>query len=142
MYKEFKNFMDVEGQKANIYIKDFEIHTTPLEVITTNTNTVIVELDDIHEKRYKLTACPYQGIRITTIDCVSSEDYYNEYCFRDGIYHRHILTVDESPWIDELKKNLTDKRATFLDHAKHFVLPLQEIDVEIVCSRLVIEEVK
>jgi len=118
---------------------DFEIHTTPLEKISIDTNSIEIMLDDIYEQRYKISARPYQAVKIVTIDCVSSADYYNEFCFRDGRYHRHILQIENSDLINELKENGTS--LPFLNDAKHFVLPMQEIIIEIVAAELKVERV-
>ena len=71
--------------KTRVIIQDFEIHTTPLEEII-NANSIEIFLDDIAEERYKILFKPYQAIKIVAIDWVSSLDYYNDYCFRDGRY--------------------------------------------------------
>ena len=118
--------------RTKIHMYDFEIHTTPLEKINVETSKIEIFLDDINEDRYLITICPFQAIKIVTIDCFSILTYYNEYCFRDGIYHTHILEIEDSEWIDELRRCLTDEHATFLNEAKHFVLPLQDNAVEFV----------
>ena len=91
-------------------------------------------MDDVNGDRYKITICPYQAFRVTTIDCFSITTYYNEYCFRDGIYHTHILEIEDSEWIKKLKETLTDEPATFLNDVKHYVLPLQENVIEFVTN--------
>lgn len=123
-------------------MKEFEIHTTPLEKISIDGNTIDITLDDINEKRYHIVARPYQAIKIVTIDCVSSKDYYNEFCYRDGRYHRHILQIQDSPMIDELKRNLTDEHATFLNDARHYVLPLQDNIIEFIAKEIIVREEK
>jgi hypothetical protein len=127
--------------KNKVINKNLEIHTTPLEKLILDTYKIDIELDDINEKRYKIKVNPYQAIKIVTIDCVSSKDYFNEYCFREGRYHRHILEIEDSKWIEELKQSLTDKTATFLNDVKHFVLPLQDIVIEFVAKEFFISEV-
>lgn len=126
--------------KTIVTNKEFEINVTPLEKITADAYSIDVELDDIHEERYSVSIEPFQAMKIVTIDCVSSKEYYNEYCFRDGLYHRHILEVEESNWIAQLKKDLVDESATFLDNVKHFVLPLQDIVVEFVAQDIQIKK--
>lgn len=114
--------------------KEFEIHTTPLEKLIIDAYTIEIELDDVSESRYIIKAKPYQAMKIVTIDCVSSKDYFNEYCFREGRYHRHILEIQDSKWIEKLKNSLTDKTATFLDEVKHYAIPLQDIVIEFVAN--------
>lgn len=124
--------------KNNIFLPDFEIHTTPLEKISMNSNSIDITLDDINERRFKISVKPYQAFRVTCIDCLSSQDYYNEYCYRDGRYHRHILQIEDSSIIRELKLGLVDKTASFLNDARHYVLPLQDILVDIVATNFIL----
>lgn len=124
--------------KNSIFLPEFEIHTTPLEKIFMNTYSIDITLDDINERRFKITAKPYQAFRSTCIDCLSSEDYYNEYSYRDGRYHRHVLLIEDSPIIAELRSGLVDTTASFLDDARHYVLPLQEILIDIITTNFTI----
>ena len=105
---------------------EFEIHTTPLEEIFINNASITITLDDINEERYRLFVQPYQAINIVDIDCVSSRDYYNEFCYRDGKYHRHILQIENSDKINALTPKMHTKEL------KHFVLPLQDILIEFI----------
>jgi len=125
---------------TRVIMADFEIHTTPLEKISIDANSLEILLDDVYENRYKIFVSPYQSVKIITIDCVSSADYFNEYCFRDGRYHRHILQIENSGLIEELKKS--GAPASFINNAKHFVLPLQEILIEVIAFELNVEGVK
>ena len=124
---------------AKVIIQDFEIHTTPLEKISIDTNSIEILLDDITETRYRISVKPYQAIRIVTIDCVSSVDYHNEYCFRDGRYHRHILQMENSDFLSALRGKAY--RSDFLEKANHFVLPLQEILIELIAYDIKVEKV-
>jgi len=121
--------------------KELEINTTPLENIILNPYLIDIEIDDIEEERYKIVIKPYIAFKVVTIDCVSSIDYYNEYCFRDGRFHRHILEIESSPWVYELRKVLTDKNSKILDEVKHYVLPLQDIIIEIIANDIVIRKI-
>lgn len=131
----------MEILKNRVVNKDFEINTTPLEKLVLDVYTIDIELDDVNEKRFNIKVKPYQAMKIVTIDCVSSKDYFNEYCFRDGRYHRHILEIEDSEWIKQLKQGLTDKSATFLDDTKHFALPLQDIVIEFIAKDITISEI-
>jgi hypothetical protein len=124
--------------KTKVIMQDFEVNTTPLEKISIDTNSIEILLDDIAENRYKISAKPYQAIRIMTIDCVSSVDYHNDYCFRDGRYHRHILLMENSDFLNVLKEKASEPN--FLEKAKHFVLPLQENIIEIIAYDVKVEK--
>lgn len=121
-----------------VYLPEFEIHTTPMEEIYMDSCTIDILVDDVKEKRFKIRAKPYQLCRMTTIDCISAEDYYNEYCYRDGRYHRHILQIIDSQLIRSLKLQLVDKNAIFLDTSTHYVLLLQDILIDIVATNLIV----
>ena len=127
--------------ETRIVMKDFEIHSTPLEEITIDASKIIIHLDDIMEERYRISACPYQAFKITTCDCFSVTTYHNDFCFRNGIYHTHILEITNSIWIKELKNNLADECSTFLNEAKHYVFPLQENTIEFVAASFEISRV-
>ena len=126
--------------KTNVIMQDFEIHTTPLEQISIDSNSIEILLDDVAENRYKISAKPYQAIKIVTIDCVSSVDYHSDYCFRDGRYHRHILLVENSDFLSTLSEKASEN--SFLKKAKHFVLPLQDNIIELIAYDLIVEKVE
>lgn len=123
---------------VKVIMKDFEIHTTPLEKIIIDTYSIEIYLDDISGNRYKISVNPYQAIKIKTIDCVSSADYYNEFCFREGRYHRHILLVEGSYFM----KELSDKNANldFLKNSKHYVFPLQDNIIDLIAFDFKLEK--
>ena len=123
----------------NVFMPEFEIHTTPLESISINANLIEIFLDDISENRYKISTIPYQAIKIVAIDCVSSAEYYNEFCFRDNRYHRHILQIDNSDFMNELRKN---GDLEFINNSKHFALPLQDIMIELAAYNLKVERIE
>ena len=126
--------------KTNVIMRDFEIHSTPLEKISIDSNSIEILLDDVAENRYKISAKPYQAIKIVTIDCASSVDYHNDYCFRDGRYHRHILLIENSDFLNTLREKTSENN--FLEKAKHFVLPLQDNIIELIAYDLNVEKVE
>lgn len=121
-----------------VVLPEIEINTTPLETIIIDSNSIIILFDDIYENRYKIIAQPYQAVNITTIDCVSSEDYYNSFCYRDGRFHRHILQVENSKFINTLMRKSNGKQ--FLNNSKHYVLPFQDILIEFLAYELKLEQ--
>jgi len=132
---------NMSESKIKVIMKEFEIHTTPLEELVMCDYKIIVELDDINEKRHKILFKPFQAVKITTVDCTKSPDYFNEYSFRNGRYQRYILVIEDSDWIEQLKKDFTDKRAKFLNEAIHYVLPLQDNIIEIVAHNIEVQKV-
>lgn len=123
---------------VKIIMPEFEIHTTPSEEIIVDPDSITVTLDDIYERRYKITVKPFVSIKIVTIDCVSSKEYYNDFCYREGRYHRHILQADNSHDLNMLIQNSGGKQ--FLNNAKCFILPLQDNFVEIIADEFKLEK--
>ena len=120
----------------SVVLPEIEIHTTPLEELFIDSNSITIFFNDINENRYKMIAEPYQAINITTIDCASSE-YYN-FCYRDGIFHRNILQVENSELLCSLIKRANEKQ--FLMNSKHYVLPLQDNLIEFLAYDIKIEK--
>lgn len=124
---------------VKVIIPEFEIHTTPLEEIVIDTTSITITLDDINEERYRIFVQPYQAINIVTIDCVVSRDYYNEFCYRDGKYHRHILQIENSSYINALTERMHG--AKFMKELKHFVLPLQDNLIEFIAFDINLDKI-
>lgn len=120
----------------SVVLPEIEIHTTPLEELFIDSSSITIFFDDINENRYKMIAEPYQAINITTIDCASSK-YYN-FCYRDGIFHRNILQVENSELLCSLIKRANEKQ--FLMNSKHYVLPLQDNLIEFLAYDIKIEK--
>ena len=133
---------DGEQNEVKIMIKIFEpsiiIHTVPFAktIIDDKDNTVIVEFDDIDERRRRLCFSPYQAIRIVTADC-SDYDFIPD-DIPIGEYKRYICEVCDSKWIRELKNELKecDPDATFLDNARHFIFNMGESVLEVVATEV------
>lgn len=105
-----------------------KLHTTPLadvHVEGSGRPRVVVELDDVNEKRFRLVFGTYQAVRVTTDDCFSPVA---------PITSRAVVEVINSPWIAELTAVLKrkDDAATFMQKAKHFLIPNQDNFIEIV----------
>ncbi|MGC2659893.1 MAG: hypothetical protein WA324_18195 [Bryobacteraceae bacterium] len=103
------------------------LHTTPLASIRVQGSRVIAAVDDEREKRFNLVFVPYQAVRITTSDCYIPPGEVK-------ILRGTVLEVLQSDWIDELTTNLSkvDESATFMNEARHFVVPLQDAFLEVV----------
>jgi len=121
--------------------EEFEIHGTPLEKICIEECKVTIELDDINEERYIVTFIPYQAIKITTFDCMPIDYYFSDQCIKEGRYHCYILEMTDSPWIKQLKTDLIDENANFLNKSKHFLIPLRQDIIEIVAHKVDIKKV-
>ena len=121
-----------------IIYKNLKLHTVPLEKILINSHMIKITVDDITEKTYELIFDPYQAIKIITIDCVDIDSYYCDECYYEGCYHNHLIEVEGSLWIknlkDELKKN--DEEAYFLDKSRHFVVATNDNIIEIIAEDL------
>lgn len=126
---------------TKVYMKEFEIHTTPLEQIKMNPYSIEIDLDDIMEERYRIIVNPYVAFKIVTSDCVHYGEFSNDYVFRDGRLHRHILEIEDSEWIQDLRTDITDAHSSFLQNVRHYVLLLQDNVIEIVAESLSIEKI-
>lgn len=126
-----------------IIFPEIVLHSTPLAKIKIDDICVQIEFDDVCLQRYRATFLPFQGVRVTTSDCVNAERAFCRECKYDNVYHRHILEIKESQWLNELQSNLykRDKDATFLNEAKHFLFDVRDSIVEVVASRISIEKI-
>jgi hypothetical protein len=88
---------------------------------------VVIEVDDEHERRFRLLFEPYQALRVVTEDCFDTPDGL-------AIIPQTVVEVKDSRWVHELQSILArgDHQATFLTKARHFLLPLQDDFLEIV----------
>ena len=133
---------DGEQNEVKIMTKIFEssiiIHTVPFAktIIDDKDNTVIVEFDDIDERRRRFCFSPYQAVKIVTADCADYDFIPDDIPI--GEYKRYICEVCDSKWIRELKKELKecDPDATFLDNARHFIFNMGESVLEVVATEV------
>ena len=104
---------------------DFEIHETPLEIITIKDNSLLIEFDDVNEEKYQIKFVPYQGFKLTTIDCFNYDDYTK---------FPYLMEQTESLWVKKLHSSLkeNDPYANFMDKAHHYMLFFQSSVVEII----------
>ena len=133
---------DGEQNEVKIMTKIFEssiiIHTVPFAktIIDDKDNTVIVEFDDIDERRRRFCFSPYQAVKIVTADCADYDVIPDDIPI--GEYKRYICEVCDSKGIRELKKELKecDPDATFLDNARHFIFNMGESVLEVVATEV------
>ncbi|URN93492.1 MAG: hypothetical protein NAG76_16875 [Candidatus Pristimantibacillus lignocellulolyticus] len=122
----------------NIVNEKLKINVTPLEELQMDPTNISLYFDDSEEVRWKVDICPYQAVRVTTIDCIDTVDY-----LVNGTRSFNILEVIDSNWVKLLKQTLSeiDETANFLDKSHHYVFPFQDLVVEIVCWDLAFEKV-
>ena len=108
------------------------LHTTPLAVVRVENSRVIVEADDEHERRIQFVLRPYQALRMTTADCFMPPSGV-------AIKPQVVTEVVDSEWITDLKRSLStvDETATFLNKARHFLIPLQDDFLEVVAWEII-----
>ncbi len=107
------------------------LHTTPLAKVVVECPRVVVELDDEEKKRFRLLFEPYQAVRVVTEDCFYPPEGLT-------VVPNTVVEVKESPWVQELRENLShvDHTATFLEKARHYLLPLQDDFLEVVAWKV------
>lgn len=130
--------------KTKIIEKSFIINNVPLEKISIEQNAVTINFDDANEKRYKIMFKPYQAIKVTTADCFNKDILLTRENLESGRYQRHILEIENSEWIMQLKKTLkeNDEKAAFMEKARHFIIDLRDNIVEIVAYGFDLDQVK
>lgn len=113
------------------------IHLTPLALIRIEGGRVVVDVDDEHEKRVRLVCEPYQAARVVTADCFNLP---SDLAVTTGT----IVEVHDSEWLANLSSALkrNDHTATFMQKARHFLIPLQDEFLEIVAWDLRYEPIK
>lgn len=121
---------------TKIIEKSIIIHNVLSEKISVEENTVTIDFDDIYEQRHKIQFIPYQAIKITTADCFRKDVLLTDETLASGRYQRYIPEIENSQWTDQLKRALKeiDENASFMEHARHFVLDLGDEIVEIAAS--------
>lgn len=121
---------------TKIIEKSIIINNVPLGKISVEQNAVTIDFDDIYERRHKIQFIPYQAIKITTADCFRKDVLLTDETLASGRYQRYIPEIENSQWIDQLKRALKeiDENASFMEHAGHFVLDLGDEIVEIAAS--------
>lgn len=102
------------GMKTKIIYKDFQINNVSFERVEFDDKEKYtrIYLDDVNEKRWVIKPIVEQALKITTSDCVyyKKGDLAKE-CFIKKensfpLFQRHILEVEDSKWIKELKRVL------------------------------------
>ena len=103
------------------------LHKTPLATIRVEEGRVVVEADDEQEERIRLVCQPFQALRVVTADCFDVPDGL---MIRSG----EVVEIRDSAWLAELTDALRrhDHGATFMEKARHFLLPLQDDFLEVV----------
>lgn len=103
------------------------LNTTPLASIRIKDSRVIAEVDDEREARFNLIFEPYQAVKITTSDCFALPDTAE-------FLPNTVMEVEESDWISQLIRSVkkVDESATFMEKARHFIVPLQDDVLEVV----------
>ncbi|WP_432401407.1 hypothetical protein [Wukongibacter sp. M2B1] len=113
----------------NILAEHVEIHETPLEKVTMKDSSINIEFDDVNENRWEIEFSPFQGLNITTIDCIDTSKFLKKY----GRVP-HLFEVIDSKWIEKLKKRLIKRgrETDFVDKAHHYILAFQDNIVEVI----------
>jgi hypothetical protein len=109
------------------------LHTVPLTTVRHEQGTVRVEYGDHENYTVCLVFEPMQAYRVTTADC---------FVIPQGFLPYTVVEVLDSPWIAELKAALRIRHryATFMEKARHFLIPGGDDFVEIVAWSVRLEE--
>jgi len=108
------------------------LNSTPLARVEIGSAKVVVEADDIDERRWRFVFSPFQAVRVVTADCFETPG---------GLMldPHTVVEVVDSPWIAELRASLVriDQGASFMDRAHHYLLPAQDDFIEVVAWSVV-----
>ena len=112
------------------------INEVPLERFYTKDKDLIIEMDDINEKRRKLVFKNYQAIKILFTDYYDVDYYFcDEALDQKGVYQRHVLEKVESEWIEEIKRGFNLNHHGEFDEKNimhHYILDLGDFLYEII----------
>jgi hypothetical protein len=111
------------------------LHTTPLASVRVKDSQVRADVDEERERRFSLVFSPYQAMRMITADCFTLPHGL-------AIIPNTVMEVLDSWWIAELTTGLNrvDETATFMNNARHFILPLQDDFLEVVAWNIMISD--
>lgn len=137
--------------KTKIIYPDIQINDAPLEELIWNaTEKPQILLDDISEKRWRIIFVCLYGLKMTSknigYNYSNNGDFSNCYYYdeeaHDVIFHNHILEVQDSKWIESLKCNegIGNCDGDILKELKHFIIPLEDYELEVLARELKVEE--
>ena len=129
---------------TKIIDKSFIINNVPLDEIIVEKNTVTIDFDDVNEQRYKIKFTKYQSVKITKADWFDKDILLTSETLESGRYQRYILEIENSEWIEQLKKILkeNDENANFMEQSRHFIIDLRDKIIEIVANDFELSQVK
>ena len=92
--------------------------------MTVTSPRVEVEADDADERRLRFGFDTYQAVRVRSIDLVPrGPGEFTPFS---------VVEVENSPWIEQLRSDLVDESADFLDRSHHWFLHAGDDVVEVV----------
>lgn len=131
--------------KTKPVFSELEINNVPFEKLEyNNTDKIILFVDDINEQRWKITFFKMLGIKLLSIDLgynYNSKDFKKYYYEdRNGIRHfkKYILEIEESEWINDLKKT---HELEELKEARHYLVTFYDYALEVIACGINSERV-
>jgi hypothetical protein len=103
------------------------LHPLPDATISGTEHRLAVDLDTTAGARLRLEFAPIQAVRITTQDL-----------FTGGYERGAVVEVADSLWLATLTADLAanDRFATFMDNARHFLVPAGDAVIEVAAWQL------
>lgn len=132
----FKSFSPYASKGLKSRVSDFKFHSSPLENFAYNKSGLEIYIDDINEKRHKMSFSKCLKIDIMDADvaCFMANEYYH-------VAGYTLIEIKDSKLIEDLKKQTTDiNLIKQLERSKHFVLPLRDNLIEIVAEDIALEK--
>lgn len=107
------------------------VHDVPRPELRKAGAELVVELFDVRERRVELAFSPVQAVRIWTADLWIPP-------YAEGEIGRNVSEITDSGWRRDLAGQLEELHptASFLEHARHFVVPAGDDYVEVMAWQL------
>jgi hypothetical protein len=101
------------------------LHEAQRPRVTVRSPQVQVDADDADERVLRFSFDVYQAVRVRSIDVFPRPDQFHAF---------HVVEVQRSPWIEELRAALAqvDHTADFLDRSHHWLMHCGDDVVEVV----------
>lgn len=130
-------------------LQEIELNAVPNEKLEYNsTDKVVIFVDDVNECRWKITFITTIAMRMLSVDIgynFNSKDF-KMYYYKDSEgtmrFHNYIFEIDNSNWINALKKEVSKNMNIFydLDKSKHYLVVFYDYELEIIANRIELEK--
>lgn len=131
--------------------KELQLNSIPNEqVIYSSDEKMFILVDDIKEKRWKLTFNCMECFRVCTIELGAynfNSEEFNQYRYiKDGCRYflNYIFIIEDSDWLKQLnlKESYGDSAFKELNELKHFLIAFEDYEIEIIAQNIEVKAVE